>query len=155
MKFTISVEIDLPIHKVFQLFADKDNLKEWQKELIRYEHVSGKPGEVGAVTKLVYKSVTIIETIAEKNTPHEFDGTYEHKRGVHTVMVHKAFNSFIEQKKNKTLYEMKIVYVKFAGIIPKLMGVFMGFFVRKYYQNWLNQFKSFAEKKNTSQEVYD
>jgi len=146
VKFTCTTEINLPIRKVVELYVNKNNLKEWQKELISYDHISGIPEEVGAVTRLKYKSVTIFETITFKNIAFEINGEYEHKRSEKTILVHKASNRFSSLKENRTLYEMEIETIKIFGILPKLMSLVMGGAAKKYYQNLLYQFKKFAEK---------
>ena len=146
MKFIFTSEINMPIEKTFELFLNKDNLKEWQKELISYEHIIGIPGEVGAVTKLNYKSVTIFETVTLKNMPYEIRGVYEHKRGEKTIMVHNASNRFSLIGENKTLFELEMEDVKFVGFLPKLMSKLMGGMFEKYHQNEVDQFKVFAEK---------
>ena len=146
MKFIFTAEINVPGKKVFELFLNKDNLKEWQKELIGYESISGIPGEVGSVTKLSYKSVTIFETITFKNMPHEIKGFYEHKAGKKTVMVHNTSNRFRQISENKTLFELEMEDVKFVGFLPKLMSKLMGGMFERYHQNQVNQFKVFAEK---------
>jgi hypothetical protein len=128
---------------------DKANLKDWQKELISYEQVSGTPGQAGAVTKLVYKMTTIFETIVSNNLPAEINAEYEHKRGNKTVMFHKASNQFTSINGNKTLYEMDTEVTKVIGFFPKLLMKLMSGSISKYYQNQLNQFKAFAEKQNT------
>jgi len=146
MKFIFTSEINMPIEKTFELFLNKNNLKEWQKELISYEHIIGIPGEVGAVTKLNYKSVTIFETVTLKNMPYEIRGVYEHKRGEKTIMVHNASNRFSLIGENKTLFELEMEDVKFVGFLPKLMSKLMGGMFEKYHQNEVDQFKVFAEK---------
>jgi len=146
MKFIFTSEINVPIKKTFELFLNKDNLKEWQKDLISYEQISGISGEVGAVTKVNYKSVTIFETITFKNIPYEIRGFYEHKRGEKTIMVHNTSNRFSLIGENKTLFELEMEDVKFVGFLPKLMSKFMGRMFEKYHQNQVNQFKVFAEK---------
>jgi hypothetical protein len=146
MKFIFSSEINVPIKKAFELFLNKDNLKEWQKELISYENLSGVSGEVGAVTKMNYKSVTIFETITFKNIPYEIRGVYEHKAGKKTIMVHNTSNRFSLVGENKTLFELEMQDVKFVGFLPKLMSKLMGRMFEKYHQNEVNQFKVFAEK---------
>src|SRR5664279_5685384 len=146
MKFIFSSEINVPVEKAFELFLDKDNLKEWQKELISYELITGVAGEVGAVTKLNYKTVTIFETISFKNIPHEVRGVYEHKRGEKTMMVHSTSNRFTRVGDNKTLFELEMQDVKFVGFLPKLLSKLMGRMFEKYHQNEVDQFKVFAEK---------
>jgi Zn-dependent M16 (insulinase) family peptidase len=151
MKYTFATEINLPNNKVVELFLDKNNLKEWQKELLSYENISGIPNDVGAVTKLVYKSVTIFETINSKDLPNEIKGFYEHKAGKKTVMVHHTSHRFRQLSENKTLFELEMQDVKFIGLLPKLMSKLMGGMFERYHQNQVDQFKAFAETKTTQQ----
>jgi hypothetical protein len=146
MKFIFTAEINVPVEKTFELFINKGHLKEWQKELMGYEHVNGIPGAVGAVTKLNYKTVTIIETITFINKPNEIKGIYDHKRGEKTVMIHNSSNRFSPIGGNKTLFELEMQDVKFVGWLPKLLSKLMGKMFEKYHQNEVNQFKVFAEK---------
>ncbi len=145
MKFTFTTEINQPFNKVAALFLDKNNLKEWQKELLNYECLSGTPNEAGAVTKLDYKSVTIIETIIANNAPNEIKGYYEHKAGKKTIMVHNTVHRFRELSENKTLFELAMEEVQFVGFLPKLLSKLMGRMFEKYHQNEVDQFRIFAE----------
>jgi hypothetical protein len=148
MKFIFSAEINLPVEKVFELFLNKDNLKEWQTEVINFEHINGTPGEVGAVTKQNYKSVIIIETITSKKFPDEIRGLYDHKRGTTTIMIHESSNRFKSLGENKTLFELEMLNVEFVGFLPKLMSKLMGRMFEKYHQEEVDRFKLFAEGKN-------
>jgi hypothetical protein len=143
---TFTTEIDLPIHRVAELFMDKNNLNAWQKELVRYQHLSGTPGEAGSKTKLEYKSVTIIETITAVHLPSGMSGEYEHQRNGKTIMSHKTDYHFTALNDHKTKYELKISDEKFYGFLPKLMSGMMAGAVKKHYNRWLAQFKVFAEK---------
>jgi hypothetical protein len=60
-----TVEINLPLYKVIELFFDKAhfNFNEWKKYFVRHEHVSGIPNEIGSVDKLAFKRVTLIEIV--------------------------------------------------------------------------------------------
>ncbi|MDN5200245.1 SRPBCC family protein [Fulvivirgaceae bacterium BMA10] len=145
MRFICSVEIDLPVAKVIELFDNVDNIKEWQDGFVSYEHLSGTPGEPGATSRLVYQTeggeIELIETIVVKNLPEEFIGTYEAKSMVNTMR-----NSFTSLGENKTRYDTEIEYTAFYGFIPKMMAFLMPGLFRKQTQKWLNQFKVFAEK---------
>jgi hypothetical protein len=147
MKYT--VEINLPINKVIELFFDKAHFKEWKKYFLSHEHVSGIPNEVGSADKLVFKSVTLIETVTSKNLPAEISYEYEHKRGTKTIMIHKATNRFTSLQENKTLYEQDSEMVKVFGLLPKIIMGLMKGAGNKYAQDQLNQFKVFAEKQNS------
>lgn len=146
MKFTFSAEINQPINRVVELFRNKENLKEWQKELISYECLSGTPNEVNCVTKYVHKSITIIETLLSYNLPHEIKGYYEHLAGKKTVMKHNTVYLFTKISDNKTLFELKMEDVQFVGWLPKLMSKIMGRMFEKYHQDEVDQFKVFAER---------
>jgi hypothetical protein len=141
-----TIEINLPANRVFELFMNKTNFKEWKKDFISYEFISGTPGEVGAVTKLVYKRVTMFETITNKNFPNEIIAEYEHKRGEKTIMFHKASNHFASLSDNKTLLEVDMEITKIIGLLPKIIMTLMAGAGKRYAQTQLNQLKSFAEK---------
>jgi len=146
MKFTFTAHINVPPQKAFALFINKNNLKEWQQELTSYETLSGQAGEVGAVTQLNYKTVTIIETILAINAPYEMKGRYEHKAGKKTVMVHNTSHRFRPVGENETVFELEMQEVQFIGWLPKLMSKLMGSMFEKYHQKEVDHFKAFAEK---------
>lgn len=148
MKFIFTAEINQPINKVVELFLNQDNLKQWQKELLSYENIGGITGDVGAKTKLIYKSVTIIETIISKNLPSEVIGYYEHMAGERTVMTHNTSHRFRQLSKTQTLFELEMQEVKFLGFLPKIMSKLMGGMFEKYHQKQVDQFKEFAEGQN-------
>jgi len=145
MKFIFTAVINQPVNKVIELFINQDNLKQWQKELLYYEKISGIPGDVGAKTKLVYKSVTIIETIISKNLPGEVIGYYEHMAGKKTVMTHNTSHRFRPLNETQTLFELEMQEVQFLGFLPKIMSKLMGGMFEKYHQKQVDQFKAFAE----------
>ncbi len=147
MKHT--VEINLPINKVVELFIDKNNFKIWKKDFISYEHISGIPNEPGAKFKLVFKRVTLYETVTSQNLPTEISYEYEHKHKEKTVMFHKASNRFTLLDENKTLYELDSEMIKVIGFLPKIIMTLFANARRKYAQEQLNQFKVFAENKAT------
>ncbi len=81
MKYSVEIEISLPLDRVIELFDNFDNLKHWQKDLIDITHISGNPGEPGAKSKLRYtmgkREVAMIETIINREPPNLFVFTYE------------------------------------------------------------------------------
>ncbi len=145
MKFTCFVEIYKPIEKVIQLFDNDDNLKEWQDGFVSMDNISGTPGHAGAKSKLVYNTgkhiIELIETIHVKNLPVEMTALYEHTHRLNTMS-----NRLTSLGTNKTKWEVVIEYIKFNGIIPKLMALLMPGVFKKQTQKWLDQFKIFAEK---------
>jgi hypothetical protein len=143
-----SVEINIPINKVVELFMDKRTFKDWKKNFISYEHISGTPGEVGAVTMLIYKRVTMLETIISKNLPAEIVELYEHKNGDKTVMVHQSTYRFTSLTANKTHMEVIMETLKIEGFMMKLIMTIFAGAGRKYAQEQLDKFKELAEKKS-------
>jgi hypothetical protein len=139
----------LPVNKVVELFTDKTNFKEWKKDFVSYEHISGTSSEVVSVDKLVFKRVTMIETIISKNLPAEIVYEYEHKQGKKTIMFHKASNHFTSLSENKTLYELDSEITKIIGLLPKIIMTLMKDAGKKYAQDQLNRFKVFVEKQNS------
>ena len=145
----LTVEINLPINKVVELFTDKNNFKEWKKDFVSYEHISGTSKEAGSVDKLVFKRITMIETIISKNLPAEIVYEYEHKQAGKTIMFHKASNRFTSLSEDKTLYELDSEITKIIGLLPKIIMKLMKGAGKKYAQDQLNRFKVFAEKRNS------
>jgi hypothetical protein len=143
-----SIQINLPIEKAFELFMDKNNFKNWKKEFVSFEQISGSSDEIGSVTKLVYTKFTMFETIVSKNSPSEYVATYEYKRGAKTQMFHKAVNTFTLLDANKTSIVVNSEIIKVNGIFLNLMMKLMAGAGRKYSQEQLDKFKVFAESRS-------
>ncbi len=144
MKFTCSVEINLPIDKVITLYDNTDNLKYWQDGFVSYKHISGIPGEKDAQSEFIYKigkrDMVLIETILVKDLPREFTGIYSTRE-----MVNRMTNKFTSINESTTEYKAELEYTEFNGFIPKLMAKLLPGMFKKQTQKWLNQFKAFAE----------
>ncbi len=151
MKYQCSVDIDLPIERVVELYDDPDNYKAWQDGFVSYTPLSNNPGEPGAKSRLLYdhngREMELIETIKVKNLPYEFTAVYEHQ-----MMTNVMKNSFIPISSYKTRYEVEVEYVKFKHFIGKLMARFIPFVFKRQTEKWLNQFKSFAERESKTQD---
>jgi len=128
-----------------ELFTEPENLKEWQDGFQRLEHVSGKPGEVGAVSHLIYimrgKEELIEETLNTMNLPHEMSGTYIHRHMSNTMKV-----EFEALDKETTRYTNHIHYTQFNGFMINVMAKLMPGMFKKQVQKWQDQFKAFAER---------
>lgn len=143
MKFTCHTDIKAPLQTVIELFENPSNLKKWQDGFISITPISGKPGEVGSKSKLIYEKLELIETILRNELPEEFKANYEHKHMVNTMSC-----KFKKLDSNTTRFEQEIYYTKFNGFAIKLMAkLFPGMF-KKQVQKWLNQFKAFVEEQN-------
>jgi carbon monoxide dehydrogenase subunit G len=142
MKYTSEIIINQPIERVVELFDDPNNLKHWQPGLVSFEAISGTPGQAGAKSKLTYnmngRHIEMIETITVRNLPAEFSGTYEAK-GVYNVV--KNFFSAVDANTTKIVAENEF---RFSGFM-KLLGWLMPGVFRKQSEQYLKDFKAFAE----------
>jgi len=140
------VVVNQPIDKVFELYMDKNRFKDWKKDFVSYEQMSGVAGEVGSVTRLVYKKFVMIETITLKKGPEEMIATYEHRHGNNTMMFHTAKNRFTSLGGTRTLIEVDSEITKVNGFVFGLIMKLMAGAGRKHAQEQLDRFKVIAEK---------
>lgn len=141
MKYSCEVEINVPRSKVIELFDNPDHMPKWQPDLIRFEPISGVPGQPNAKSRLTYRSgkgeFEMIETVTERNLPDEFSGTYETKMGFT-----KMRNRFLDHGTSTRW----IVDTEFVGSgIMKILCLFMGGVIRKQTLKVVQNFKAFAE----------
>jgi hypothetical protein len=147
MKFKVSIDINLSADKVYELFMDKSKFKFWKKDFIGFEPLSGIPGEVGAVTKLIYKRQTMVERIVSRTVAREMVAEYEHRQNGKTNMLNSVTNRFIALSGNQTRLEVENEIIKVKGVIFKLLIRIMLGAGKKYAQTQLNQLKVFSEQK--------
>ena len=142
MKYELTIDVNLPVTKVVELFDSTENLYKWQPELQSFEHISGEPGEIGAKSKLVYlmngSPCEMIETITKKALPDSFSGTYEAK-GVWN----QVDNRFEFINDNLTRWHVTNEF-RFQGLM-KIVGFLMPWMFKKQTQKYLEQFRTFAE----------
>ncbi|MDT0554703.1 SRPBCC family protein [Patiriisocius hiemis] len=144
MKYTTEIVINLPREEVIKKLDSPENMKHWQRGLIKYEILKGTPGKEGAQMKLEYKmgkrDMVLTETILKNKFPEEFHATYDAK-GVHNIQQ----NYFTELENGKTKWISKSEF-QFAGFGMKLMGFLMPGAFKKQSLKYLTDFKNFAEK---------
>ena len=142
MKTRHEVLIDAPREAVWAAFDDPDNMPRWQPTLTSFTHKSGTPGQVGAVSDLVYEEngrrVEMTETITERREPDFMAGIYSSSYGK-TIIV----NHFEEAGERQTRW---VVYANhmFKGIM-KLMGLFIARSIRNRTDADLERFKLLVE----------
>lgn len=143
MKYSVEIEINLPIARVIELFDNPDNLQKWQPGLLSFEHLSGTPGQPGAKSRLTLRmgrgKMIMTETVTVRNLPDEFSGTYEVKNVFNIVK-----NRFIALSENKTKYISESEF-QFKGFM-RIIAFFMPGAFKKQSQKYLQLFKEFAEK---------
>jgi len=143
MKF----KLELPIHKpradVWKAFDNTENIKKWQPTLIKFEPVSGTPGQPGAISKLTYeeggREFTLVEKITHRDEPSSFDGIYENNFTDNIIK-----NTFVEQGKDQTLWVMETEF-KFKTLLMKIMGPLMKKSFVTRTQKDMERFKEMAE----------
>ena len=144
MKYTCTIEINLPLNKVVELWSNEAYFKHWQDGFQSITLIEGEPGTVGAKSKILLeqgkRKMELIETIISNNLPTEKKALYEH---IH--MTNTQTTRFEVVNPNTTRYISEVEYTKFNGFLPKLMAkLFPGMF-KKQSQKWMDQFKEFAE----------
>ena len=142
MKYTIDIEINLPVERVVELIDNPDNMKHWQPGFISLKHLNGEPGKVGAKALLTYmmgtRKTVLTETILVHNLPDEFIATYE-TRGI----FNKVTNSFNSIGENRTLWVAENDF-RLHGIMKVIAALIPGMFKRQSIK-FLKEFKKFAE----------
>ena len=142
MKYTVSIDLDLPRDRVIELFDSTENLYKWQRGLQSFEPIEGEPGQPGAKSSMVFqmgkRRFDLVETITLRELPDRFDGTYDAK-GVHNVVK----NRFVELAPDKTRWEADQEF-QFQGVM-KVMGWLMPGAFKKQSLKYLEDFKAFAE----------
>jgi len=143
MKYTVSIDIDLPRERVVLLFDDRANYKRWMPGLKALERVSGVPGEVGAVTRLTFdhggRELVMTETVALRQLPDRVDLVYE-TDGSRNPGAHR----FIVLGPERTRYEQDSGFES-DKLLFKLMALLMPGWFRKHTLKYMTAFKQFAE----------
>lgn len=144
MKFKLEFPINKSRSEVWKAFDDPENMKIWQPSLIRFEPVSGTPGQPGAVSKLTYREnereFTLLETITQRQEPGLFHGVYENQFAENSIQ-----NEFIDLGDGQTLWVMETKYT-FKTLIMKILGPLL----KKNYvtrtQKDMERFKEMVER---------
>ncbi len=149
MKYTCTTEINAPIKDVAQLWANEDYFHEWQDDFESIELIDGKQGAINSLSKIKYNGsprIVLAETIIENDLPRIKIGLYEHKH-----MTNTQTTKFEQIEENRTRFISEVEYTQFNGFMIKLFAkLFPGKF-KQQSQKWMDQFKSFAERKLTNE----
>lgn len=143
MKFRNERILEASREAVWQAFDNIENMKKWQPTLQQFEHLSGQPGQPGAVSKLVYdengRSVILIETITDRSEPDCFSGTYDNN-----TVFNDITNRFEALDGNRTRWIMETEY-RFKGLF-KLMAPFVRGSIKKRSDEDMDRFKALVEE---------
>lgn len=144
MKYTTTVNIDMPREKVVEIFEDPKSAYEWMPGLQNMEHISGQPGQPGAKSKMLFKmgrrTTEMIETITKRDMPEQFNAVYE-ASGVKNIQE----NYFEKLGKNKTAWTSHNEFL-FGNFMMKLMGLLMPRAFKKQTRLYMDKFKDYAER---------
>lgn len=140
-----AITINRPVEKVWELFMDPGNLQYWLTEFISAEHLSGKIGETGSVSKLKFmergKVMEVTETvlIAKPNQHYSFmmkQTSFEAETDVRFI----SFGPRTEM--------IQTVQLSPKGLFMKLLMPLVKGAMKKRMANELLSFKNFVETKS-------
>lgn len=142
MKISAEMILDRPREQVWEAFDNPDNMIRWQPTLESFEHVSGEPGQPGAVSRLVYqeggRTIEMTERLTERREPEYLAGEYETEGTINTIE-----NHFQRLKDGRTRWVMNSEF-NFSGLF-KLLAPFMKGQMRKRTLNDMERFKAMVE----------
>jgi hypothetical protein len=144
MKYTTRITVNLSRDEFIKKLDNPENMKHWQRGLVGYSILSGKPGAEGTQMELRYKlgkrDMVLVETIIKRNLPHEFHATYDTK-GVHNVQ--KNYFKDVDGHSTEWISESDF---EFSSIVMKAMAWLMPGAFKKQSLKYAQDFKAFAEK---------
>jgi hypothetical protein len=126
-----------------ELFANVDNIGEWQPGLLAREQLDGAPGRAGAKARLRHRAgrdreVVVVETIVEYALPDTLVATYD-MPGLHT----RIANRFEELGPRRTRWTMDVEF-RSAGLMKLVEWLIPKYFTYPMLQS-MRRFKTFAE----------
>lgn len=141
----VTITINQPVEKVWELFMNGDNLQYWLTGFVSAEHLNGKMGEAGSVSKLKFmergRLMEVTETvlIARPHQQYSF------------MMKHKDFDAetdirFISFGQRTEM--IQTVQSSPKGFFMKLLMPIVKGAMKKQMANELFKFKNFAETKS-------
>ncbi|GIF00742.1 SRPBCC family protein [Paractinoplanes rishiriensis] len=154
MKYTVSIEIALPLEKVAQLLADPAHLPMWLRGLVLHEPLHGTHGHVGTKSRVVLQTgqqqFEGTETVTRRE-PEDLSaipsGSIVHfeREIVGKGMWSAARERLTEAGPEKTLWTSENEY-RFSGVLMRLVGLLMPGAFRKQSLQHMQDFKAFAEQ---------
>ena len=149
MKAKFEGIVDADRNAVWDAFDNPDNISKWQTTLKSITHKSGTPGEVGAITELVYdengRKLVITETITERLQPAFMAGIYATK-GSKSLIV----NYFETIGDDKTRWVSHANH-NFSGFM-KLVSLFIRKTICDRTKNDMQRFKLLVESQRACED---
>jgi hypothetical protein len=154
MKYTVSIEIALPLERVAQLLADPTHISKWLRGVVLHESLSGIHGHVGTTSRVVMQmseqKIEAIETITRRE-PVDLYGmpqgsvVYFDREIVAEGMWSAVRERLSEASPDTTLWVSESEY-RFSGLLMRLVGFLMPASFRKQSLQHMQDFKAFAEQ---------
>ena len=142
MKLNFEQTIDASLKTVWAAFNTSSNKKRWQQNFESYTHMSGDPGQPGAISELIFnengKMMVINETIMESREPDFLSAKYESKYSSTIIVNH--FESIDENTTRWTAW----CNFAFKGFM-KIMALFIAGKIRKRTEDDMHRFKLLVE----------
>ena len=141
----VTITINKPVEKVWELFMDPDSLKHWLTGFVSAEHITGRVGETGSVSKLKFmergKLVEVKETVTAATPNQQYSFEMEHNSfQVKTDIRLVSFG-------NRTEFIQTVQFYP-KGLIMKLIMPMMKGVMKKQMANELLKLKNFIESKS-------
>lgn len=154
MKYTNSIEIDLPRERVAQLLADPAHLPKWLRGMVVHEPLTGAHGQLGTTSRVVMRSgqqeMELTETITRREPadlrriPEEVVVRFEREisgKGMWSVVRDRL----TEADPTTTLWQQESEY-RFSGLLMRAVAPLMPRTFRRQSQQHMEDFKEFAEQ---------
>ena len=144
MKYRLEVLINKSRTEVWNLFCDYEKISLWQPSIIKIEPVSGRTGQLGAVSKWIYKAndreYFLTETILSREEPNHFEDVFRNEFAENFVDHH-----FKDKGNDQTVWVAETKY-KFKTLLMSILGPFMKnrYLVRS--KRDMERFKEMVEK---------
>ena len=153
MKYTVSIELDLPRERAVQLLADPTHLPQWLRGLVLHEPLNGAHGQVGTQSRVALKmgqqEMECTETITRRE-PTDLHGipsesvVHYDREIVAEGMWNAARERLTEAGPETTLWTSENEY-RFTGFPMRMLAPLMRRAFRKQSRQHMEDFKAFAE----------
>ncbi|MFD4402084.1 SRPBCC family protein [Nocardia sp. NPDC058499] len=154
MKYTNSIEIDLPREQVAQLLADPAHLPKWLRGVVLHEPVQGIHGQLGTESRVVMQSgrrtmectetITRLDPAVLRGIPKESVVHFD-REIVGAGMWSVVRDRLTEAGPETTFWEQDSEY-RFDSLLMRLVGLLMPGSFHKQSQQHMQDFKAFAEQ---------
>ena len=141
MKSVIDIDIKAPRTRLAELFAEPANNPKWMDD-VRYEPLSGTPGQPGSKYRLVSTTgmPDFTATVVTCDLPERVGLVLD----APTVSV-AITDTFVSLAPDETKLISEEVF-RFKGPFNKLKGLFAGRAIRNAHRRHMEAFKRFAER---------